>query len=74
MYRLGRKICTTQDSESLTVSMTVGPYLLVILLARTIGYSFSFSKELILIVLHEVATSNFLLDPSCLAERKYTLY
>ena len=47
------------DSESRIVSKTVGPNLLEIRLARTIGYFISNSKELILIDWHEVAYSNF---------------
>jgi len=63
-YRYGRKIWTVIDSESRIVSNTVGSNLLVIRLARTIGYFLSLSKELILTDWHEVASSNFLRVPS----------
>jgi len=59
LYSFGRKVLMVVDSESRIVSKTVGPNLLEIRLARTIGYFISNSKELILIDWHEVAYSNF---------------
>ena len=56
--RLGRNIWTTFASESLIDSKIVGPYLVVIRLARTIGYNLFISKELIVTEVQEVASSN----------------
>jgi len=64
LYRLGRKVWTVVDLESRIVSKTVGPNLLVIRLARRIGYYLLVSKELILTDWLEVAPSNFLRVPS----------
>jgi len=64
LYRFGRKIWTVVDSESRIVSKTVGPNLLVIRLARTVGHFLSVSKGLILTDWHEVASSIFLRVPS----------
>ena len=55
------------------VSKTVGPYVVVVLLSRTIGYSFSFSKELILVVLLEVTLRISFLDPSLSLKRNKTV-
>jgi len=45
-------------SESRVDSNTVCPYLVAILLARTVGYNLFISKELVLTELHEVFSSN----------------
>jgi len=45
-------------SESRNDSNNVGPYLVVILLARTIGYNLFIPKELRLTEVHDVASSN----------------
>jgi len=65
LYRFARKDWTVVDSESLIVSRTVGPNLLVIRLVRTIEYFLSVSKELILTDWHEVVSSNFFASSIC---------
>ena len=45
LYRFGRNVWTVVDSVSRTVSKTVGPKLLVIRLARTIGYFYPYLKS-----------------------------
>jgi len=49
-------------SESRIDSNTVGPYSVVKILARTVGYNLFISKQLRLTELHEVASSNLLRD------------
>ena len=71
LYRFGRKIWTVVDSQSRIVSKTDGPNLLVIRLARTIGYILSVSKELILSDWHVVISSNFLRVPSARNDNSY---
>ena len=61
-YRFGRNICTNCSSVSRMDSRTVDPNLVVIRLARTMGYGLFSINELILTEAQEapeVASSNF---------------
>jgi len=55
LYRLGRSTCTMLASETRSDNKTVGPYLGVILLARSIGYNLFGSKDLSLNEVYAVA-------------------
>ena len=58
LYRFGRKIWTLLVSEPRIDNNTVGPYLVVLLLAWKIGYNLFISKELRLTEVYAIASSN----------------